>query len=105
MTPNHNIGGPRSQAGRADAVRSASRGTRVRTGPRPAGDLLAHLGKKTIVGNTPEEMAQVLHSASPNHAAAFAFAAYERASWGNDEDWIAFWRDVVALLSSNGRAM
>jgi len=106
MTLNHDIGGTQSQAQRPEAARSVSGEAPERTGPRPADNLLIHLGKQTVVVKTPEEMARILHSATPpKQAEAFAVAEHERASWGNDEDRIVFWRHIVTLLSSNGRKM
>ena len=46
---------------------------------------------------SPAVMAQYLRRVDPRSALCFAEAMYERSAWAN-EDWGAYWADVVRLV-------
>ena len=63
------------------------------------GNLPARLVEEPTAANSSEAMARLLHSANPRQAVRLARAAHEKACEGYDEGNMAFWAQVVALLS------
>ena len=58
-------------------------------------------GLHSALCHSPQDVADILLSASPGQAFEFALAMHERSSWIFDDNRTAFWREVVDILRSD----